>query len=189
METQQIFILSSSFVIACSGICINLIKKGDSEEDKTKDENTLVWFRILVPLGLILSLAFYFMKIGAATFSVSILFIGGLFVILGLIMRWYSIWYLGKAFTVQVKIIDNHELMSDGIYKYIRHPSYTGLLMYYLGLGLVMENWMSLSILIIAPLIAVLYRIQLEEKVLMQHFKTAYQAYQMRSWRLIPFIY
>jgi protein-S-isoprenylcysteine O-methyltransferase Ste14 len=61
--------------------------------------------------------------------------------------------------------------------------------MYYLGLGIVMENWWSLGILIIAPLIAVLYRIQLEENVLLKHFKTAYQDYQGKSWRLIPFVY
>jgi hypothetical protein len=52
-----------------------------------------------------------------------------------------------------VKIISNHQLNTSGIYKYIRHPSYTGLLLYYLGLALVIQNWMSLALLIFAPLV------------------------------------
>jgi len=189
MNAQDIIIILSFIIISSSGIIINIIKKGDSSKDEVKDGNTLFWFRILVPLALVFSVALYFMKIGTVEFPSAVFYIGSVLIVFGLLMRWYSIWYIGKAFTVQVKIVENHELITSGIYKKIRHPSYTGLLMYYLGLGLVMENYVCLSLLLVAPIIAVLYRIQLEEGVLLGHFKQAYQTYQKRSWRLIPFVY
>ena len=115
--------------------------------------------------------------------------LGYFLVVFGLCLRWFSIWKLGRAFTVSVKIVDNHQLNTSGIYKYIRHPSYTGLLLYYLGLALVMQNLVSLMLLIFAPFIAVFYRIRQEETVLVRHFGAKYLAYQKLSWRLFPFIF
>ena len=107
----------------------------------------------------------------------------------GLALRWAAVLSLGSAFTVQIAILTNHSLKTDGVYKYIRHPSYTGLLLYYLGLGLAMQNWLCLLLLVAGPLIAVLNRIRLEENVLRGHFGEAYSDYVSRTGKLIPFIY
>lgn len=188
MTNQTIFILLAAFVISTSGLVVNFIKRGDAKGAEN-DGGTLFWFRVLVPLGLILSVIFYFLSFGAFEYSNSIVNLGYFLVVFGLCLRWFSIWKLGRAFTVSVKIVDNHQLNTSGIYKYIRHPSYTGLLLYYLGLALVMQNLVSLMLLIFAPFIAVLYRIRQEETVLVRHFGAKYLAYQKRSWRLFPFIF
>ena len=64
---------------------------------------------------------------------------------LGLMLRWYSIIYLGRFFTVNVAIHSGHEIIDTGPYRYIRHPSYTGALLAFLGLALTLANWVSLA--------------------------------------------
>ena len=59
----------------------------------------------------------------------------------GLTLRWYSIVYLGRFFTVNVAIAIDHRLIDAGPYRVIRHPSYTGALMAFAGLGLCLCNW------------------------------------------------
>lgn len=190
MNNENILVLLIAFLISLSGVIINLVKKGGNEKIKfTKDGSTLFWFRVLVPLALILSLVFYFLKIGHVSISIYSIWLGCFLVVLGLLIRWVAVLSLGNAFTVKISILENHLLKTYGIYKYIRHPSYTGLLVYYLGLGLVMQNWVCIVMLIVAPLAAVINRIHFEEKVLIQNFSKEYKEYQKRSWRLFPFVY
>jgi protein-S-isoprenylcysteine O-methyltransferase Ste14 len=190
MDDKNLLILLIALIISLSGIVINMIKKGDNEKIKfIKDGATLFWFRVIIPFALVISLVFYFSKIGCLSWTILSLYLGCFLVVLGLSIRWISVISLGNAFTVKVSILENHSLKTDGIYKYIRHPSYTGILVYYFGLGLVMQNWICIIILIIAPLLVVVNRIQVEEKVLIQNFLNDYKTYQKRSWRLFPFIF
>jgi protein-S-isoprenylcysteine O-methyltransferase Ste14 len=186
---QTLFILIAAFVISTSGLVVNFLKRGDDAKADKNDGGTLFWFRVLVPLGLVFSVLFYFLEIGKIEYSKSVMNLGYFLVVFGLLLRWFSIWRLGNAFTVHVKIVANHQLNTSGIYTSIRHPSYTGLILYYFGLALVMANLVSLALLIIAPFFAVLYRIRQEETVLIGHFGAEYLAYQKRSWRLFPFIF
>ncbi len=187
MDNQDVSVLAITLMISCSGIVINFIKKGESKF--AKEDTSLLWFRILIPLGLVTSLLSYFLKIGNLSLSTSSSWLGYFMVAFGLVFRWIAIIALGKAFTVKVSILEDHILKTDGIYKHIRHPSYTGLLIYYIGLGLVMQNWISALVLIVFPAFAVINRIRIEEKVLMEHFSSDYKNYQKRSWRLFPFLF
>jgi hypothetical protein len=65
----------------------------------------------------------------------------------GIALRWYSIWYLGRFFTVDVAIAAGHRLIDTGPYRRIRHPAYTGELLAFLGLGLLFHNALSLVVL------------------------------------------
>jgi len=58
-----------------------------------------------------------------------------------------------------------------------------------LGLGLALENWVSIAILVVLPLAGHLYRISVEEKVLVGHFGQSYADYMKRTKRLIPGVY
>ncbi len=190
MDNQDFSVLFVALMISCSGIIVNLIKRGKSEKIRfTEDGTSLLWFRVGVPLALVISLLFYFLKIGAISFSILSVYAGYFLVIFGLACRWVAIVSLGKAFTVKVSILEAHTLKTDGIYKYIRHPSYTGLLMYYIGLGLVMQNWICVLILFVFPCFVVMNRIRIEEQALLENFPTEYNDYQKRSWRLFPFLF
>jgi protein-S-isoprenylcysteine O-methyltransferase Ste14 len=77
----------------------------------------------------------------------------------GLILRWYSIGYLGRYFTVDVSISAEHKLIDSGPYRYIRHPTYTGALLAFLGLGFCFGNWLSILFLTLPIIAAFLWRI------------------------------
>ena len=110
-------------------------------------------------------------------------------VVLGLAIRWYSIIYLGRYFTVNVEIAADHKLIDTGPYRWLRHPSYTGALLAFYGLALCTVNWVSLAIMVIGPTVAFLYRIHVEELALASAFGEAYRRYRQHTARLIPALY
>ncbi len=114
---------------------------------------------------------------------------GAVVMVCGLTLRWYSIIYLGRFFTVNVAIAADHRLIDTGPYRRVRHPSYTGALLAFLGLGLSMQNWASLAILMIGTTAAFLYRMRVEETALLGAFGERYRQYLQRTARLIPGLY
>ncbi len=107
----------------------------------------------------------------------------------GIAIRWTAILLLGKAFSVNVAIHDTQSLYQGGLYRFMRHPSYTGMLIIFFAIGLSERNWYSWAIVMIFPTIALLYRIHVEEVALNQAFGDAYAQYSRRTKRLIPGIY
>ena len=107
----------------------------------------------------------------------------------GLILRWYSIGYLGRYFTVDVSISAEHRLIDSGPYRFIRHPTYMGALLAFLGLGFCLGNWLSILFLSVPIIGAFLRRIRIEERALVEALGEQYRAYMRRTKRLIPFIY
>ena len=96
---------------------------------------------------------------------------------------------MGKYFTVDVTIREGHQIKKDGVYSILRHPSYSASLLTFLGLGLFLNNWISLIIAFIPPFLAFLYRIKIEEKALTEQFGQDYIDYKKQTKKLIPFIY
>ncbi len=107
----------------------------------------------------------------------------------GLALRWSSIRRLGKFFTVDVALHQDHQLVETGPYRLVRHPSYTGALLAFAGLGFCIGNWGSLIIFVLPISLAFLLRIHVEECALVEAFGERYQLYQCRTKRLIPFVY
>jgi protein-S-isoprenylcysteine O-methyltransferase len=106
--------------------------------------------------------------------------------LLGLAIRWVSILTLGRFFTVNVSVQHDHELVEAGPYRYVRHPSYSGLLLAFVGLGLNAGNWLSLGAVVIPITLAVLWRIRIEERALVEALGTPYVQYSARTKRLVP---
>ncbi len=111
------------------------------------------------------------------------------FIIIGLVVRWTAILTLKKYFTVDVAIAADQQLVTNGLYKIIRHPAYTGSLLSFLGLGLTISSWVSVAIIFIPILSAFLYRIHVEEKALGEYFGEEYVQYASTTKRLVPWIY
>jgi protein-S-isoprenylcysteine O-methyltransferase Ste14 len=114
---------------------------------------------------------------------------GCLLMIAGMVVRFAAIVTLDRQFTVDVAIVEDHKIIDKGLYAVIRHPSYSGSLLTFLGLGLAFENWISLAILCVVPLAATLYRISVEESALLDHFGSAYREYRARTKSLIPGVF
>ncbi|HLZ61408.1 MAG TPA: isoprenylcysteine carboxylmethyltransferase family protein [Ktedonosporobacter sp.] len=120
--------------------------------------------------------------------SVFVFWFGIALVYAGLAFRLYAIIMLGRYFTPSVAVVADQQVVEDGPYKLIRHPSYTGLLIMFLGFGLSSTNWLSLLALMGCALIGLGYRIRVEERVLQEHLGQRYQEYMRRTKRLIPFV-
>jgi protein-S-isoprenylcysteine O-methyltransferase len=107
----------------------------------------------------------------------------------GISLRGYAIVVLGRFFTVNVAIARDHRLIEAGPYRFVRHPSYTGSLLAFLGLGICYCNWASLAGLMIPVLAVFRRRMQVEEAALVAAFGDRYRDYIRRTKRLIPAIY
>lgn len=109
-------------------------------------------------------------------------------IVAGVILRLRIIASLGRHFTVDVAIRKDHVLKTDGVYAYVRHPSYSASLLSFLGFGLSLNNWLSVALAFVPVLTAFLVRIRIEEKVLTGHFGEEYTAYKRKTRALIPFV-
>jgi protein-S-isoprenylcysteine O-methyltransferase len=109
--------------------------------------------------------------------------------IAGIAIRWWAIIHLGRFFTVNVAIAADHHVVDDGPYRFVRHPSYTGALMSFIGYGLFTGNWLAFVLLAVPVTAAFLYRMSIEERALRSGLGEPYQAYAARTKRLLPFLY
>jgi protein-S-isoprenylcysteine O-methyltransferase Ste14 len=114
---------------------------------------------------------------------------GTVLILLGLVIRWVAILSLKQQFTVDVAITAGHRLVREGIYGIVRHPSYAGGLISFLGLGISFSNYISLIVIFVPICAAFVHRIKVEEKVLMEAFGNEYARYCATTKRLIPGIY
>jgi len=107
----------------------------------------------------------------------------------GLAVRWWAIVTLGRFFTVDVVIEQDHELVQRGPFRWVRHPSYTGVLLAFLGWGMTLWNWVALAVVLVPIFVAFLRRMKVEEEALSRALGQRYEQYMKRTKRLVPFIY
>jgi protein-S-isoprenylcysteine O-methyltransferase Ste14 len=106
----------------------------------------------------------------------------------GSILRLAAVFVLGRRFSGLVAIQPGHQLKTDGLYRYIRHPSYAGLIVSMIGYVLVFRSTIGLGLNVFLFLLLV-SRMNDEETFLEKHFGAEYKTYRQETRRLIPFIY
>ena len=111
--------------------------------------------------------------------------IGVLVFAVGGALRLWPVFVLGRRFSGLVAIQPGHELVTTGIYRRIRHPSYLGLLIAAVGWALVFRSTVGL-LLAAALLVPLVARIRDEERLLAAEFGEAHAAWRRRTWRLVP---
>jgi len=117
-------------------------------------------------------------------------FVAGLATLLsGSLLRRHCWRMLGKHFTGDVKASPDQPVVESGIYRWVRHPSYTGGMLMYLGTGLALTNWLSVVIITVAGAAAYLYRVRVEEQALQANLGDRYQEYMKRTKRFVPFVF
>jgi protein-S-isoprenylcysteine O-methyltransferase Ste14 len=104
----------------------------------------------------------------------------------GLALRIWAVHELGRFFKYTVVVQAGHQVIDTGPYRLIRHPSYSGLLMAALGLGIALGTWLSIPACLLPPLIGFSIRLVLEERVLARELGEPYRAYMRRTRRLVP---
>lgn len=95
---------------------------------------------------------------------------------------------LGRNYSSSLVIRKDHKLVVSGIYRVVRHPIYLGAILVTLGLPISTASWIALPpMLLLIPL--VVYRMGVEERLLLEEFGDDYRAYMERTKRLVPFLY
>ena len=157
--------------------------------DQSRDRHSLriIWFVICIaiPAGLYAANVFRFAHLDSPNFGL----IGLLLFAAGIFLRWYSIIRLGRFFTVNVAISAEHRVIDSGPYRFVRHPSYAGAILAFVGFGLCLRNWVSLLVLVLPITAAFLWRIRIEEQALLEGLGEDYRRYAARTKRLIPYVY
>ncbi len=121
---------------------------------------------------------------GAAAFAA-----GMVILVAGLVLRGWSFKTLGKYFTFTVMVSADQPVVTAGPYRLLRHPSYTGLLLACIGVGLTSANWAGLAVLALLPLAVILWRIHIEENALLTTLGDRYRGYASQHKRLVPLIW
>ena len=107
---------------------------------------------------------------------------------LGGALRLAPVYALGTRFSGLVAIQKGHRLVTRGLYRAIRHPSYLGLLVMLLGWGLAFRAGAGVLLAALA-LVPIMARIRAEEALLLSEFGAEYEAWRRRTWRLVPGVY
>lgn len=156
--------------------------------DRTDDRGSLRVLAIVTPLAWWIGIAMiWFVR---ASFGSARIFDAGLILMAGgQLLRWWSIATLGRMFTVTVSIRPDHRLIDNGPYRLVRHPAYTAILLVHLGAGLCFGNALTLAILVLPVAAGLLYRMHVEEQVLVHELGPSYLEYMRRTRRLIPLVY
>jgi protein-S-isoprenylcysteine O-methyltransferase Ste14 len=117
-----------------------------------------------------------------------VFYLGILLMLLGVVIRQWAIAVLGRFFSLTVRVAEDHRVVEKGPYKLVRHPSYTGVLITFIGLALAVQSWGALLVLLGVFSLSYGYRMKVEEKALLSELGQDYANYMKRTKRLIPYV-
>ena len=115
------------------------------------------------------------------------LFVAGLALMCaGIAIRQWAVVTLGRFFTIDVRVQPGQTVVDSGPYHWVRHPSYTGLILTFLGFGLALGNWAALAVAFVVPTAGLVYRIHFEERALLEGLGEPYRRFAAGRRRLFP---
>ncbi|HCO94128.1 MAG TPA: isoprenylcysteine carboxylmethyltransferase family protein [Phycisphaerales bacterium] len=101
-------------------------------------------------------------------------------------MLWRSHADLGRNWSAKLRITGQHSLVTNGVYRYIRHPMYTSHTLWAIAQGLLLSNWLAGWAFLVLSLPLYIVRIPKEERMMLEHFGEEYRQYMSRTGRLVP---
>jgi protein-S-isoprenylcysteine O-methyltransferase Ste14 len=108
--------------------------------------------------------------------------------IAGSLLRRHCFRMLGSSFTGAVVVRQDQTIVDRGAYRWVRHPSYTAGVLVFAGMALALGNWISVAVVLIAIPPTYVYRVRVEESVLVKTLGEPYRAYMQRTKRFIPMV-
>ena len=161
-----------------------LRRRGATRVRRDKGSGALVIFTVFLSI----SIAFYFGYGGIGMLPDWAFYLGIILMFLGVLVRQWAIAILGRFFSLTVQIVEDHKVVEKGPYRLVRHPSYTGVLITFVGLGLAVQSGGAVLVLLGVFSLSFGYRMWVEERTLLSGLGQDYASYMNRTKRLIPFI-
>ena len=182
--------LKLGLVYLISEVLLTVTRRSRSRTGTKQDQSTLgvIWMVIMVSIA---AGVFVAMNWPAAALPHEQMFacVGVFLFVVGLLLRWWAIITLGRFFTVDVTIEKDHELVERGPFRVVRHPSYTGVLLAFVGSALSLRNWAAMLIMLLPIFAAFIHRMNVEEDALSRALGSRYADYMRRTKRVVPFVY
>jgi len=188
MLAKLFYVLAIAWPV--SEVVLGLLSRAKRASATVRDRGSLVLLWSSIAVGI--SAANFIRSRGAGSIGAPpalFLSFALAFLLSGLALRWTAILTLGRFFTVNVAVHPDQRIVRTGVYRYVRHPAYSGLLLAFLGVGVAFNNWLSLLVIFIPVMAALLYRIRVEESVLVEMLGREYTDYRQATKRLVPGIY
>jgi protein-S-isoprenylcysteine O-methyltransferase Ste14 len=132
--------------------------------------------------------AYFFALSGITLMPSWFFYLGIVIIILGIIVRQWSIAVLGRFFSPTIGVQEGQRVVETGPYRLVRHPSYTGVLLILVGVGLAFQSLAAILVILLMFSVAYGHRINEEEEVLVSELGEEYVKYMKRTKRLIPYI-
>lgn len=156
-------------------------------------------FDILILIMLILSPFFLISAFLENTLLISRIFplwdniilsyIGFILFLTGSLLIFVARVQLGRFGTAELNTEEDHQLFTQGVYKYIRNPMYSGGLIATIGFCLVFRSIITLIIMFIFTFLVYRMRINEEERILLEKFGKEFEDYKKITKKLIPFLF
>lgn len=163
---------------------------GAASESNSKDSGSLRLIVLGMWIGLFVSFPMAFVKVFRFPPALNLAgFCAGTgLLIAGSLLRRHCFRVLGENFTGDVKARADQPVIDRGAYRWVRHPSYTGGILMFAGIGIALANWASVFILILVSVAVYSYRVAVEERALLKTIGEPYAAFMRTRKRFVPFI-
>jgi protein-S-isoprenylcysteine O-methyltransferase Ste14 len=189
MDPKIIIIIAVSYLYGFFEVFMNLRQRSKSKLADSRDKSSLWWLYGLITLGYALSFAVGAAGMGRLPHWNVFFALGMALVVIGFFIRIHSILTLKQYFTYSVAKVEGHQIIETGLYRFIRHPGYLGQLLIFVGLSLSLSNWLSVLLMMLPVAVGYTYRINVEERFMLEQMGEDYLNYQERTKRIIPMIY
>jgi protein-S-isoprenylcysteine O-methyltransferase len=159
--------LQLGLVYLISEVLLTVTRRSRTRTGTKQDKSTLlvVWVGIMVSVAAGVYVAAYwpgtalpyghlFAPAGVVLFAA------------GVVLRWWAIVTLGRFFTVDVVVEKDHQVVERGPFRFVRHPSYAGVLLAFVGFALTLRNWLAVFIILVPIFGVFLRRMKVEEEAL-----------------------
>ena len=163
---------------------------GAASESHSKDSGSLRLILLGMWMGLFISFPIAFVNVFRFPPALNLAgFCAGTgLLIAGSLLRRHCWRILGEYFTGDVKARADQPVIDRGAYRWVRHPSYTGGILMFAGIGIALANWASVAVLILVSVAVYSYRVAVEERALIETIGEPYTKFMRTTKRFIPFI-
>lgn len=167
------------------------ISLNEADAQKEIDKNSVFVILIATALSQITAVVewAYFHDQSLLIQKSTLISIGLALLIGGISLRLWAILTLGRYFTATVQVRDGQKIVTTGPYAIVRHPSYLGAYVAILGSAIFLQAQIGFVVSALLMFLAYRFRIQTEEQVLVGAYGEVYQDYQLRTRRMIPFVW
>lgn len=160
-------------------------KKAIKNEGKTTFFLRILLFVLLLAFLILYSIYPPFMNLIHVDFPIWLRWLGTLFAFIGVVLWIYSQAVLGKYWSPQLQVQNEHKIITSGPYRVIRHPIYTSMFIWVIGLAIFTAN-IVFALIALLTIIGLILRVPKEEKMMIEQFGDEYKKYMQITGSIFP---